>query len=304
MRYLSILLILFLMTIPLNGGEPEAEPVSEQNQKPLFSFGVITDVHYCDKDAEGTRDYRESLSRLQDAMNSLGTDSVAFVVNLGDIIDNDYKSYKPVMRILDDAGLKIYHCLGNHDFQIKDSKKRSIPYELPKSGYYSFSFDGFRFIFLNGNEISTYAPTNKKAITAAGEYLEQLKSEGAINAKDWNGAVSVTQMEWMMRELDESVSHNEKVFIFCHFPVYPDSEYNLFNHVELLSAIRGYNNIIAWFSGHNHAGNYGNINRTHYITAKAMVDESATTTFIRVDVYNNKIWLNGEGRERNVILAY
>jgi hypothetical protein len=292
------------MTIPLNGGEPENRAVADQDQVPIFSFGIITDVHYCDQDSSGTKNYRESINRLQEAMNALTIDSVDFVVNLGDLIDNNYKSFKPVMNILDESGINIYHCLGNHDFLIKDNRKKDIPFDIPKSGYYSFSSDGFRFIFLNGNEISTYAPTKKKAIAEAENYLEKLGLDGAINANDWNGAISVGQLEWLMGELDESVKNGEKVFIFCHFPIFPESEYNLFNHVELLSAISGYDNIIAWFSGHNHSGGYGNYNRTHFISIRAMVEESPTTTFTRIDVYSNKIWLNGSGRERNMILAY
>lgn len=304
MRYLSVLTIIFLMIVmPLSGGEPVTKAVA-QDQAPIFSFGIITDVHYCDQEKSGTKDYRGSINRLKEAINTLTIDSVDFVVNLGDLIDNDHKSFNPVIKIFEESGLNIYHCLGNHEFLIKNNKKNNIPYNIPKSGYYSFSRYGFRFIFLNGNEISTYAPTKKKAIAEAEKYLENLRLEGAINANDWNGAISVGQLEWLMGELDESVRNGEEVFLFCHFPIFPESEYNLFNHIELLSAIGSYSNIIAWFSGHNHTGSYGNHNRTHFIGIRAMIEESPTATFTRIDVYNNKIWLNGSGRERNVILAY
>ena len=54
-------------------------------QVPLFSFGLIADIQYCDCDPSGTRFYRSSLTKLEEAVRSLRIDSPAFVVNLGEI---------------------------------------------------------------------------------------------------------------------------------------------------------------------------------------------------------------------------
>ena len=121
---------------------------------------------------QGQKDYRGSINRLKEAMNTLTVDSVDFIVNLGDLIDNDHKSFNPVIKIFEESGLNIYHCLGNHEFY--QEQQNNIPYNIPKSGYYSFSRYGFRFIFLNGNEISTYA--KEKAIAEAEKYLENLET--------------------------------------------------------------------------------------------------------------------------------
>ena len=277
----------------------------DQSQKPLFSFGIITDVHHCDYLPEGTRFYNKSLSKLRYALNTMKEDSVDFLLNLGDIIDRDFSSYEQVLKLIDSSGLKTYHCLGNHDYSVEPRYKRRIPLPMPdKNGYYSFIQEGFRFIVLNGNELSTYSSLSKAAIKKAEEYIEVLKSEGLINAIDWNGGISMKQLEWLNSQLGEATAGNENVFIFCHFPTYPDNIHNLLNYNDVNAIIGNYHNIITWFSGHNHMGNYGNFNMTHFVTLKGMVETENSNAWSVVEVYRNKIWIKGSGRERSQILAY
>jgi len=107
-----------------------------------------------------------------------------------------------------------------------------------------------------------------------------------------------------MTQLDKSVEKNEKVIIFCHFPVFPENVHNLLNYNEVLSVLSGYQNVIAWFNGHNHTGNYGNFNKIHFITIKGMVETETSGSFALVEVYRNKIRIRGSGREKEQILAY
>jgi hypothetical protein len=60
----------------------------------------------------------------------------------------------------------------------------------------------------------------------------------------------------------------------------------------------------ALFAGHNHSGNYGNFNMIHFITMKGMVETEEANSFAIVEVYKNKIWIKGYGREKSQILAY
>jgi manganese-dependent ADP-ribose/CDP-alcohol diphosphatase len=283
------------------------QPVSEiqQSQQPLFSFGIITDVQYCDCDPSGTIYYRSSLSKLDEAMKTLKKASPDFVINLGDLIDRGYDSYKPVLRIIDSSDMKIYHITGNHDYSVDPRFLNKLPVLISsKAGYYSFSDNGFRFILLNGNEISIYASKKKASVVSATSYIELLKNGGAKNAVYWNGGISKTQLEWLDKQLSQSLEKNEKVFVFCHFPVWPESEYNLLNYNEMLFVLEKYDHIVAYFAGHNHNGNYGNRNMIHFVTMKGMAETESMPSYSLVDVYNNKIWINGYGREKSQILAY
>ncbi len=193
---------LILSGMPLKNTSGTTYPV-KVNQKPLFKFGIIADVQYSDNEPIGTRYYRSSLTKLNEALSVFKDDSVDFVINLGDLIDKDFRSYKPVMTMLDSFGLKIYHVSGNHDYSVKPYYKKKIPalvYE--KKGYYSFSYGKFRFIFLNGNEISTYISANKRTIKKASDYISELKEKGEINAIEWNGGISSKQLEWLSEQLN------------------------------------------------------------------------------------------------------
>lgn len=279
--------------------------MSAQNQKPIFSFGVIADVQYADADPVGTRYYRLSTGKLREALTVMKSDSVSFVINLGDLIDRDFKSYKPVIDLLDSSALRIYHIAGNHDYSVDAKYKKRLPVLVPsKNGYYSMVIEKFRFIFLNGNEISTYSTNNKASVKNASIILDAMKQKGEINAVDWNGGISNSQINWLKSQLELSVAANEKVFISCHFPIVPENIHNLLNYKEVLSLLENYHNIIAWLNGHNHAGNYGNFNMIHFVTFKGMVETESSNSFAKVDVYKNKIWISGSGREKNQILAY
>jgi len=304
------LLLLSLITLLISGATTDkpksgvTSPVA-QEQKPLFSFGLIADVQYCNCDPDGTRFYRKSISKLEEAITSFRIDSPAFIINLGDLIDKDFNSFKPVMSMFDTAGFKIYHVTGNHDYSVEPRQKKRIPTLAPsKEGYFSFVYDNFRFIILNGNEISTYYSSGKKNIKKATDYIAKLKNEGEINAVDRNGGMSDKQILWLSNQLNASSKNNEKVFIMCHFPIFPENDHNLFNYRDILTVLGDYNNVIAWFAGHNHAGNYGNFNMIHFVTIKGMVETDDSNSFALVEVYKNKIWIKGSGREKSQILAY
>jgi manganese-dependent ADP-ribose/CDP-alcohol diphosphatase len=276
----------------------------EQEQKPLFTFGVIADVQYCDCEPAGTRYYRSSLSKLREAVGTFRSDSLAFIVNLGDLIEKDFDSYGPVMNILDSTGIKVWHTTGNHDYSVGQRLKKRIP-QLggKKEGYYSFNYETFRFIVLNGNDISTYGTGNKKVVEEAHQLIKELQAGGEPNGVEWNGGLGEKQMAWLKSQLDAASAKSEKVIILCHFPVWPENQHNLLNYREVLSLLEQYDNIIAWLNGHNHAGNYGNFNLIHFVTLRGMVETEANTSYAEIEIYQNKIWIKGSGREKSQILA-
>ncbi|NMD02659.1 MAG: phosphatase [Bacteroidales bacterium] len=300
----TLLPILILSIMPIRNTHGQESP-NDKAQKPLFRFGIIADVQYCPSEPEGTRYYRNSLPKLREALSSFKTDSAEFIVNLGDIIDRDYSSFGTVLDIIDSSAIRTYHLTGNHDYEVNPRLRKHLPLRMPsKEGYYTFSEKNFRFIVLNGNELSTYGPGNKSVVRKTQDYLDALKKEGNINAIEWNGGISVRQFQWLMIQLDKAAADNEKVIIFCHFPVYPENIHNLLNYKEVLSVLNNYSNIVAWFNGHNHAGNYGNTNMIHFLTMKGMVETENTNSFALVEVYSNRIWIKGYGREKSQILAY
>ena len=50
-------------------------------------FGIITDPHYADAPAHGTRYYRDSIPKLRDAVSAIAAERPDFLMELGDIKD-------------------------------------------------------------------------------------------------------------------------------------------------------------------------------------------------------------------------
>jgi len=304
----SILYIIpVLLLAALTGWSPagvKSNGKMNVSQEPLFSFGIIADVQYCECEPFNTRFYFNSMGKLAEALDEIAHHSPDFILNLGDLIDRDFVSFDPVVEMIEYTGIKTYHCLGNHDFSVSQRDRRRVSRITGSAdGYYSFVHHQFRFIVLNGNEIATYAVTSSQRREGE-KLLKKLHEDGEPNAFDWNGGIGSRQMTWLKRELDESVAANEKVFLICHFPVFPAGAHNLLNSAEVLTLVKEYDNIISWFNGHNHAGGYGNFNMIHFVSFKGLVETENTNSFAVVEVYPNRLWIKGSGREKSQILAW
>jgi predicted MPP superfamily phosphohydrolase len=288
-------------------GVPDSYIIKQEStdQKPLFTFGIIADVQYADCNPAGNRYFRSSTEKLENAISVFRENSVDFIINLGDLIERDYKSYKPVLKILNSSGIKTYNLTGNHDYSVDTRYLTHLPlFTESKEGYYSIIYRQYRLIFLNGNEISTYASADKNLIKQANELIANLKKNGEINAIDWNGGIGRQQIDWMTRQLDEAADNSEKVILFCHFPIEPENIHNLLNYKEINGVILNYPNIIAWFSGHNHEGNYRTINKIHYVTFRGMVETEKNNSFAVTEAYSDKISIRGYGRETSLVLTF
>lgn len=261
--------------------------------QPLFSFGAIADCQYADQ-PETKRKYRQSVGKLTECVAALNEKDLAFVVHLGDFIDKDWKSFDVVGPIFERLRAPRYHVLGNHDFSVADERKKDVPKRLAmKSRYYDFSHGGYRFIVLDGNDISLIAyPKGSEQYKRAEAFHRALKRP----SPSWNGAVSDKQVAWLEETLSKADAAGEKAVLFCHFPVYPANNHNLWNDTKIGRMIESHGSVVAYINGHNHAGNYGERNGVHYLTLKGMVD-TTTTAYSVIEVYQDRLEVVGFGRQ-------
>jgi hypothetical protein len=270
-------------------------------EEPLFSFGVIADCQYCSADTKGIREYRLSKNKLEKCVAHFNKRNLAFVVHLGDFIDRDFASYDVVIPIYNKLIMPRFHALGNHDFNVEDLKKEEVPAKLGMaSRYYSFEVKGWRFIVLDGNDISAYA--YPRTSEQYGEVCDYFKKRG-IETPQYGGVIGPRQLAWPKNEIDRASASREKAVLFSHFPVYPEGKHNLSNASELIDLIEDYPGIVkAYIDGHNHAGAYGLKQGTHYLTLKGMVDTKETAYAI-IHVFDKKLVVDGFGREEDRSLA-
>ena len=273
-----------------------------QVQKPDLVFGVLSDIQYCDCAPRHDRHYRSSVSKLRAAVDSLNQHQVDFVIQLGDLIDRRVESTDTVLQILSALRMPVYSVLGNHDvFQQPAEFKKRIKAE---NSYYDFVRGSWRFIVLDGNEISVLAhkqdsPDYRKAM----RMLEKMQAEEKLNAQEWNGALGSDQIHWLQQRLVRAQEMNQKVVVFCHFPVAPADAHNLWNDSLIVDLLSSFPNVVAYMNGHQHRGNYIKQNNIHFITFHAMVDTPDRNAFAIVRLFQHVIEIKGFGREPHRLLA-
>lgn len=282
-----------------------AEAADDEGVKPDLAFGVIADVQYCDGDSMGSRFYRQSLGKLDLCVSELNKRQLDFVVQLGDFIDRDFESFDKVLPLYGKLKVPHYHVLGNHDYSVDPAERTDVSRKLGLPGrYYDFAFRSWRFVVLDGNDLSLYAPdTRSVRYEKASELLRKVKQEGLPQAMAWNGGVGQEQLAWLEDLLGKAEAAGEKVIIFCHFPAHPANVHNLWNSNELIKVIESFDCVVAYMNGHNHHGNYAGMAGVHYVTFGGMVETEKETAYAVVEVFGDHLKITGSGREPDRLLA-
>ena len=269
------------------------------NKNRPFTFGIIADCQYCSDPGSGVRKYAASAQKLNQCVNHFNTLNLEYVVHLGDFIDRDWASFEVVGPIYKQLKASKYHVLGNHDFSVSDELKCEVPQIMGlETRYYDFEVNGWRFVALDGNDISFHAyPEGSPQYLEAEKYYET----NNIQTPKWNGAVGAQQLSWLTGVLDDATKNREKVVLYCHFPVFPENLHNLWNANDVIELIEKYPCVKAYMNGHNHAGIYGIKNGIHYLTFQGMVD-TEETSYATIQVNNDELIITGFGREENRVL--
>ena len=166
---------------------------------PLLSVGVLTDCQYADvaTPPNSKRLYRESPKKLAAAithLNAMG--DLDFMLHLGDAVDRDAQSYEVVMPLFARAAVPLYHVAGNHDYDIAAALKTKVPALLGMNApHYSFVRRGWRFVMLDGNELSTFAwPPGSAELQAAQDYLKAAPRKLAT----YSGGLGAKLLVWLV----------------------------------------------------------------------------------------------------------
>jgi predicted phosphodiesterase len=271
----------------------------------MIRFGLLTDLQYCTANPESNRYYRNSIRKLQYCAEQMNRLDLRFVADLGDKIDRDWESYDQIMPLFGSFRAPVHHLAGNHDFAVDEGMKTDVWRRagVPMPPYRLFDLDNWRFILLDGNQVSIYAwlPDDDRHRQAE-SLIQTLHQRGGPNAFDWNGATGDAQLQWLEARLAEATDAGRKIIILCHSPVFPDNMHNLLDTPRILAILRKARGIKAWFNGHNHQGNYGKYGETHFITLKGMVDTRRRPAFCTVELFGKHIAIRGYGREPSRIL--
>ncbi len=274
-----------------------AGPPSGAPRKNL-RFGLVSDLHYANAPARGTRHYRDSLDKLNEAVRTIGASGAAFLVELGDLKDQDptpnASATLGYLRRIEDA-LRVfrgplYHVLGNHDLDGL-SKPQVLGAIVntrvaPTESFYTWVATGVRFVALD----ACFSGDGRGY--DCGNFV-------------WTDAwVPHPQLQWLEATLRRS---SEPVIVCVHQRLDGDNETCVRNAADVRSVLERSGKVLAVFHGHHHPGAYAFINGIHYYTLRAMVEGPGieNNAYAVVDITAGKdLAIMGAGHARSMLLPY
>ncbi len=271
---------------------------AQGQETPLVRFGVIADPQYAPVAPRGTRYYANSLWKLSDAVAALNEAELDFVVTLGDMIDRHVESYLHILPIYQELRHDNWFVLGNHEYSVASDYIAAVPSYLGMNErYYERQVNGVRFLVLDGNDLSLFAnPTGTPRHEPSLAMYEALVAGGAVNAQTWNGGLSDEQLGWLEARLAAAAEAGAPVIVLGHYPLWPEDQHNLWNFEEVTGLLARHRGVVAYLNGHNHAGHYGTRDGIHYVTLEGMVETPAETAYAVVEVYPDRLAIDGVGR--------
>jgi calcineurin-like phosphoesterase family protein len=170
-----------------------------------------------------------------------------FIIQLGDF-SLPRKQNQPFIDKWNSFNGPKYHVLGNHD--MKDfgfKKEETMKWWKMKKRYYSFDYNNFHFVVLDGND---------------------------NNPKPWNGYVRYIGQEqkiWLKKDLKKTL---KPTILFSHQSL--EARGGISNREEIRNILEKYTNksgypkVVACLSGHHHKDYAKSINKIPYVQINSM----------------------------------
>jgi hypothetical protein len=270
---------------------------AQKARKVIGTIGIITDIHYTDKDStdrrpqfslSGPRFYSEAADDLADFVNKMNSLGVDAVIELGDFIDiHSGNSEKEGNTNTHDDGahgeailleaesiysqvlMPYYHVIGNwdmydYDFATADEWFRHIINGTPET---IVSLGGKIYTDAIGNPVSRYYAfkfNGVLGISLDSSGSKALRDNYLMHTTGINGTgfVPQEQIEWLEEVLEENRNgENMPVIIFIHPFLYPEFKGNNYymcrNYLDVLDILEADDNVMAVLNGHHHPGAHG-----------------------------------------------
>ncbi len=247
------------------------------NSNPL-RFGIITDIHFSAESETAAAE--ATAAELRACMECWKGHNVDFLLQLGDLIKGSdafkHEELRQVQSIFKPFTATIRHVIGNHCLALP---RRELMEALAlDSAFYSFTMQGFRFIVLDGMDVSVLRTPETEEDR---QHLARFHAHPELH--DYCGAVGTRQKAWLQEELEVAEHSGEQAIIICHFPLLPETtDQNhglLWNHREIAELLASSPAVKVCLSGHYHYGGYALWSGIHFVVLPAFVNRNAHTRF-------------------------
>lgn len=243
-------------TLVLTAATLDATALADPPPDPLLRFGIVTDLHHADKPARGSRFYRQTLAKLEEAGERFQQSGVDFVVELGDLIDAadsvdvEQRYLKTINREFSAIHQDRHYVLGNHcvDTLTKDEFLGGIE---RRRAHDAFTRNGVRFITLDSCFRSDGTPYGRK------------------NFQWTDPNIPADQLQWLRGQLQRD---DAPVIVFAHQRLDVSNHYGVNNAPQVRELLEQSGKVLAVFQGHSHKNDLRQINGIPYCTLVAMVE--------------------------------
>jgi alkaline phosphatase len=231
---------------------------ADENTKPKLRIGLVTDLHYADKDPWETRYFQESLTKLAEAAKRFDQEKPDLVVCLGDLIDSA-PSLDAEKKTLAQVAKKFAPLPGKHHFVVGNhcvenlTKPEFLGIVGQEKSYYSFDAAGYHFVVLDACFNSNGAPYGRK------------------NFKWADAKLPPAELEWLRADLRRSPL---KSIVFVHQCLDVAPPFGVQNGPEVRKILEDSGKVLAVLQGHFHWGNYQELGGLHYCTLSAVIEGS------------------------------
>ncbi len=242
-------------------------------KKRLLRFGIVTDLHYAEKEPAGTRHYREAPAKLREAIDRFRKDKAEFLVENGDFVDaaKDVETELAYLKKIDAEFARFprdrHYVLGNHCvFTL--TKEQFIANSGARKAHYSFDHGGVHFVVLDAC------------------YRKDGTPYGAKNF-DWTDTeIPPRERSWLREDLASAKSW---IIVFVHQRLDTGHPYGVKSASLVRRILEESGKVLAVFQGHSHMNEYREIGKIHYCTTAAMIEGSGekNNAYALVDVYED-----------------
>ncbi|HRJ11336.1 MAG TPA: metallophosphoesterase [Prosthecobacter sp.] len=254
--------------------------------RPLLRAGLMTDLHYADKEPTKTRFYREALAKLDEAVDHMNREGPAFVAELGDFIDQADSVETEIgwLRTVEARYAKLemprHYVMGNHCVGTL-TKEEFAAHTQSAGGHAAFEAGGVTFLILDSCFRSDGAPYARKNF-------------------HWQDAnLPKGGLAWLESELGRA---GGPVIVLAHQRLDEDKAHAVRNAAEARALLEKSGKVLAVFQGHSHKNDYQRIAGIHYTTLVAMVEgsgaENSGHTLLDI-MADGSLRVNGYRRQAN-----
>lgn len=237
----------------LGGGHMLA---ADEAAKPLLRAGLMTDLHYADKEPTKTRFYREALGKLDEAVAHFNHEKPALVIELGDFIDQadsvekEIEWLKTMEQHYSQLSMPRHYVLGNHCVGTLTKQEFAANTKAP-GGHTIVEQNGVTFLILDACFREDGTPYQRKNFS-------------------WQDAnLPKAELSWLENALAKAPG---PVVVMAHQRLDMDKAHAVRNAAEVRALLEKSGKVLTIFQGHSHKNDYQQIAGIHYVTLVAMIE--------------------------------